>query len=434
MSLNVNINWSNGYNSNSGFMSCYVNYMYFPYTNNNQVIMIDLSTGNRINNITGLNSPYSCLAYGGYLYIGFPGGIGKYDLSGNVIKAVWSAKTEPAFNICTDGTYIYSDHDNIIIRFNMDGSVNTYPWAGGYSSETYAQMASDGNYIYVSDHQSVQAIDVHTQSINYGFQSMATHGGVAIYNNYVYVGNGSTISQYNLADGSLVNSSFATNLTGPYGMTAYKNYLYVYEYLSGNIARIQLPFPLNTDSALALYYPFDSDVYDYASGSGVSDATIVGNAQISNTVYKVGNGSFYQGTNNGSAYLQLPTIAANTGGYSFSCWVYLTSSSNGIVFGFQQNGYNNTYLYNNRIFIWVNLSGQLSIGSSKSDIGSNVVVPFSTPTLNTWYHIVWTMTTSSQSIVYLNNSVVLNTTSIPYLSYPFNTNYILGDPYGSGAP
>jgi hypothetical protein len=98
--------------------------------------------------------------------------------------------------------------------------------------------------------------------------------------------------------------------------------------------------PIYTDLSLVLYYPFDQNIYNYASGFPVLDSNFTGtktNININNVTYKVGNGSLYKDASNNSQYLYFNTIPQNTGGYSFAFWFNFTSlitTGTGISFGF----------------------------------------------------------------------------------------------------
>jgi hypothetical protein len=182
--------------------------------------------------------------------------------------------------------------------------------------------------------------------------------------------------------------------------------------------------PLDVDSVLILHYPLCGDILNYANYDstagvvyGVLDASLNGALiSLSTNQSVLGNYSLYQSTNNSNSYLKLPTIASNTSGYSFSFWVYLTSSTNGLVWSF--NG-------STRIFFYY-VSNSLSIAS-----GFTTLLNCYTPSLNTWYHVAWTITTGSVSNVYINGTnVVSNSSTVPYISNSFTSSYLFGDPTG----
>ena len=173
-----------------------------------------------------------------------------------------------------------------------------------------------------------------------------------------------------------------------------------------------------------LYFPFDQDVLNYSSGTGVSVGSIIGTGcQITNSFLTVGSGCLQSANVNSlTSYFKITTIAANLNGYTFSCWLYISSATVGMVWSFSQNS-----SVGNRIYLYYN-GTQLCIGTASG----NVV--FFTPTLYTWYHFAWTLDKSNNSLVYINGSSVFSTSSYAYLSYVFDKNYILSDPYGSGNP
>jgi hypothetical protein len=204
--------------------------------------------------------------------------------------------------------------------------------------------------------------------------------------------------------------SWSSSVSGAEGVLVSGNYLY-----SGTNAS----FALNTDSALVLYYPFNGDVLNYATGTGVNNASIMGTTvSISNSVYKIGTGSLRQTSSvyqNG--YLNIPSIPANTGGYTFSCWFYQTNNStDGMLFGFEITASNRAFMYyaNNNFYVGTN---------------GSLFTAISSPSLNTWYHIVWTLTTGAASVVYINGTQTGTTNSLPIPGAgTFVYNNILGNP------
>jgi hypothetical protein len=110
-------------------------------------------------------------------------------------------------------------------------------------------------------------------------------------------------------------------------------------------------FSLNSDSALVLYYPFDTGILDYATGTGVSDATLQNGASINNSNYIVGTGSI-SFSSSSSQYLSLNSSSLNsasfpgTNGVSFASW--FQSNGNGTwarIFDFGNgSSSNNIYL------------------------------------------------------------------------------------------
>jgi hypothetical protein len=169
-------------------------------------------------------------------------------------------------------------------------------------------------------------------------------------------------------------------------------------------------------SNLVVYYTFNNGYLNFANGyPGVADTSNNGTT-ISNTTYKVGNGSLSVGT---SKYLQILTSAVNTStfytagnGLSFSFWIYFSSASGGAT-----------------IF---NISKSTAQGSSQGGLGlqiqyssgkwyvyyyginTGLYTPFTFST-NTWTHLVWTMNKSNSVwTTYQNGVQNLAPTTIVY--------------------
>ena len=182
------------------------------------------------------------------------------------------------------------------------------------------------------------------------------------------------------------------------------------------------------DTTLILYYPFDTDVLNYASGVGVAFGSIVGGTVSRNTsVYVIGTGSLYQSASNNSSYFQCGSLAANSNGYSFSFWLNMTSYTAGIVFGFSNQLYAQTDV--GRISLW-NTGTQM-----RFVCGGTGGLFISRPPLNTWTHYAWTLDKNNNNNLYVNGSLLSGypNTSVTYSSFAMNYNWIMGDTYNSTA-
>lgn len=182
-----------------------------------------------------------------------------------------------------------------------------------------------------------------------------------------------------------------------------------------------------------LYYPFNGDILDYATGGGISDASITANGATSlkSDTYTYGAG-----------YLQCTTAVATTAnrfalpafttgnqnGYTFSSWLKVDdNTSDGMFYSFNQdNGSNKTV----RIFLYLgtNANGvkSLRINSTGADVNWFV------PALNVWYHIAWTLTTATPGGA-LNcyvNGIKYYTGTVTYLNTTFAYNSLFYDPCG----
>ena len=184
-----------------------------------------------------------------------------------------------------------------------------------------------------------------------------------------------------------------------------------------------LATPLDVDSSLILRYPFNGDIYNYnqisqnASGqyilTGISDASVQNASYTTLTTinYAVGSGSLRNYTNGGLITTNLNlnyTIPANTNGYTFSFWFNLDSTSSGVFFQFS-NGTN---------YVYMSYTGtNVNIGTNSSFLSTGF-----NPSLNTWYHVVWTNNSSPQNILYVNGVSYYTSSTNLYISYSFNTN------------
>jgi hypothetical protein len=191
-------------------------------------------------------------------------------------------------------------------------------------------------------------------------------------------------------------------------------------------------FAETLNTGLLLYYPFDEDIYNYASGTGVDDATITGDYVSRNTDnYIVGSGSLYKSiASDNTSYFAAPALPANTGGYSFALWLYMTSYTTGVIFAFAQNLNANTDL--NRIS-FTNIGTQMRFLCSNTS--SSYLI--SQPPLNTWTHYVWTLDTGSNNCIYVNGSMLSGYPKVDsvnnYASFPMNYNWIFGNNYSAGS-
>lgn len=115
-------------------------------------------------------------------------------------------------------------------------------------------------------------------------------------------------------------------------------------------------------------------------------------------------------------YLSINNVPTNTGGYSFSFWVYLNSKI-GTVFSFA-NGLNSTAQ------IYCSFNGNKTFFSCNN---STYTYTATSLDLYTWYHITWTLNTANQTKIYLNGELRITTSSITYSSFAFNDNLIMMD-------
>ena len=190
----------------------------------------------------------------------------------------------------------------------------------------------------------------------------------------------------------------------------------------------------NSTSTLVLYYPFNVDCSNYATGSPVSDGYISGtsNVSINTIIKKFEAGSLYNNGGNSNSSFRINSIPQNAGGYTFSFWLQLTTLPAGTianVFSFSNSTIPNSSIIfdisgastvNNGTFV-------LTTGSVRLNTGININPYIS----GTFYLFVWTIDTSGNVILYINGGN-LYTGVGTYISCPFDTNYITGIPAING--
>jgi len=149
-----------------------------------------------------------------------------------------------------------------------------------------------------------------------------------------------------------------------------------------------------------LYFPFSKDMLNYASGTGVPfwyNYQGTGAVSITSGLTLNGSAGCLQSTA-GTSCLMATTgypnnsfiFPTNSNGYTFSLWVYSTVASGYPGQPFSINVSGNTSNYGIQLYGSSGLNGGIaSMLGTGSNIGGNYGF-----TINTWHHIVMTMTTS----------------------------------------
>ena len=176
-----------------------------------------------------------------------------------------------------------------------------------------------------------------------------------------------------------------------------------------------------TSPTMILYYPFNVDVLNYATGTGVVNGSIIGTTvSIDNSSYITGSGSLKQSRAvSYSSYFKIETIPANTQGYTFAFWLNFKSDYSSVnVFNFD----------NNKIKIYT-LSGTIYLyfGGVNLGIGGNFK---NADYINKWNHYVWTIDKNGNTTLYLNGTLFFQKVGgYTYFSETMNNNFILGGGY-----
>jgi len=197
------------------------------------------------------------------------------------------------------------------------------------------------------------------------------------------------------------------------------------------------PAQVSNTPALILYYPFDKDYKNYASGSAGADGTIMdGPIALNNRNYAVGTGSLYQPERSTNSHFKCESAPANKNGYSFAFWIYFTGTD-GLILSFSQNDIGVGGFTRIMIFYTVATNNiYLSCYNSSNTINGNFNTNI-TPSLNTWYHYTWTLDTNNKNSFYVNGVLSpgfpVTNNNINYGSFALNNNFLMSDSNRDGA-
>jgi hypothetical protein len=301
---------------------------------------------------------------------------------------------------------------------------NSIPSYNSYIGTYFSSNTAVGNsrYAYIHDIKWRLSSDItrFDNSISIGNTNKQNIPYQSYVNKYSNIGVGNIFTALTAGFQNIgIGNAIATSMTTGYNNVFIGNSVAISSTSSGNTVAIgtnagSIILPATT----ILYYPFDVDSLNYASGVGVVNGTLQG-ATISNGIYKVGTGSLNGNSGIANNYFSIPSVPKNNNGYSFSFWIYMNVSSwTGMAFTFDGG-------LNNRIFAYVN-GGIMQFATGSTNFFSTITIP-----LQTWTHFAWSITTGSASTIYVNGSLYTTTTTIPYVSNgTFTSHIICGDPQG----
>lgn len=219
---------------------------------------------------SGLNGPTGMVVYdASYMYVANSsfgeisnGAISKLNLAdGSIIDASWATGFNGPLGLAIDASYIYVANSgvggegdisgNTISKINLADASVDLNWATGFNS-ALAGLVIDGSYIYVanigfimgSPDEKISKVSLADGSIIDASWATGLSGpfDLLINGSYMYVSNNfnSTISKINMADGSIANADWATGLGSPSGLAIYNTYMYVANLNYGTISQINL--------------------------------------------------------------------------------------------------------------------------------------------------------------------------------------------------
>jgi hypothetical protein len=290
------------------------------------------------------------------------------------------------------------------------------------------------------------------QIITYKYTSFSTVGSLT--NNYVIYQNSTqtgiaqrtnaitTTPQVNPSIGNnpssaYANSGITTGTTTNYYLQAQLYYLYIFgtaltdadrAIIEGTTVATATPptyTPFSVIGGETLFYPLVSDTKNYATGTGVSDSTIVGsinsNFLFSPATFSNGYGSLTKIAADAANGLTLKTVTIYQSSYSLSFWFY-PSTDYGFLWSFNQTGQANY-----RIYIYGSFPSSMGLyvnnGPGTGDV--TVVSPLTGIVMNQFNHFVWTVNYNGGSPI---SNVIINNgtpTVINGISYIYNVNTAL---------
>lgn len=177
-------------------------------------------------------------------------------------------------------------------------------------------------------------------------------------------------------------------------------------------------YPLNTDSSLLLYYTFETTngVSLLNNKTTLYDAYLSNSNIVTTASKKNGNQSAIF---NGTTYVTLPSIiygiinSANTG-FTVSCWINVNTVTSCSIWQLGDGNGSGSPAWNGNLSLSLSNS-VLQFYSFKNGINNSYNPGLST---GVWYHIVYTFSSSLQSVIYANG-VSVQTFTNAGSTYPF---------------
>lgn len=160
------------------------------------------------------------------------------------------------------------------------------------------------------------------------------------------------------------------------------------------------------------YWKFDEASGNPADATG-NGYTLTNNNSVAFNACLINNGADF-GASNTNKYFNIASQfgLASADARSFSGWIYVsTEPSSGDVYDFFGQGYNSTDVV--YMIEYGNFGGtkRLRIGRARLYVDDPTLLYTVTLTLNTWYHIVYTIDGSLNQVLYVNGTNVASNTA-----------------------